>query len=202
METWGVSFYTHGLAQPLGRERGIQFTLGESTNEWSLVPPDSIWSSEKVARPKLLYIWTFLGKFGGGDVLRLTFWDHLDFGGISIALTALPSFYRKLSRVFLYAVFISPNSKEGHFMYNSKKYIKFVFKVKLPLPSSQMMDFVFLLLEGQESEQCCIFQSSGPFPPSYPTALSVSYARNHLVPCSDLHCVKHNSGSLCALSFP
>lgn len=32
-----------------------------------------------------------------------------------------------------------------------------------------------------------------------PTALSVSYARNHLVQCSDLHWVKHNSGSLCVL---
>lgn len=62
-----------------------------------------------------------------------------------------------------------------------------------------MMDIVFLLPEGQESGQFCIYRSAWPFPPSYPTTLSVSYARNHLVQCSDLHGVKHNSGSLCVL---
>lgn len=80
-----------------------------------------------------------------------------------------------------------------------KYHMKLVFKVKLPLPSSQMMDFVFLLPEGQESGQFCIYQSSWSFPPSYPTALSLSYARNQLVLCSDLHWVQHNSGSLCVL---
>lgn len=80
-----------------------------------------------------------------------------------------------------------------------KYHMRFVFKVKLPLPSSQMMDFVFLLPEGQESGQFCIYQSAWSFPPSYPTALSLFYARHQLVWCSDLHWVRHVSGSLCAL---
>lgn len=62
-----------------------------------------------------------------------------------------------------------------------------------------MMDFVFLLLEGQESGQFCIYQSAWPFPLSYPTVLSVSYARNHLVQCSDLLCVKQFWKPLCVL---
>lgn len=93
---------------------------------------------------------------------------------------------------------MSSDSKEGH-VACFKYHMKFVLRVKLPLPSSQMMDFVFFLPEGQESGQFCIYRSAWPFPPSSPAALSMSYARNQWVWCSDLHGVRHNSGSLCVL---
>lgn len=62
-----------------------------------------------------------------------------------------------------------------------------------------MMDIVFLPPEGQESGQFVFISLHGHFLPPTLVALSVSYARNHLVQCSDLHWVKHNSGSLCVL---
>lgn len=41
--------------------------------------------------------------------------------------------------------------------------VKFVFKAKLPLPSSQMMDFVFLLPEGPESGHFVFISPHGHF---------------------------------------
>ena len=145
---------------------------------------------------KLFHIGTPLGKFGEREVLRPIVWDNWNFWRISIALIA-PSLFLPWT-VFLYALRFF-RFKGRPFQVYCKHHIKIVFKVRLLLPSSQMMDIVFLLPEGQESGQFCVYRSAWPFPPSYPTALSMSYARNHWVQCSDRRWVKHDSGSLCVL---
>lgn len=59
--------------------------------------------------------------------------------------------------------------------------------------------FCFPSAWGSREWALCIYQSTRSFPSSYPRALSLSWARNQWVWRGDLHWVRHNSGSLCAL---
>lgn len=157
------------------------------------------WIIRESAQTKIIYSRAFPGQLGEGHALKLMACDNLNFWRASIAPLAPflfpPWTVQGLPGHTIH--FFRLKGRPYHVCY--KYYMKSVFKVELPLPSSQMMDFVFLLPEGQESGHFCIYQSTWSFPPSYPRALSLSYARNQLVWCSDLHWVRHNSGSLCAL---
>lgn len=129
MKMWCVSLRPPCLAQFLGAEGGFQFTLGESVKAWSLVPPD-----DQTKWPDLNHFTSehFLGSLererGLTGVLRY-FWVFGEFPWLFLLLSFS---YHELSRVFLYAFFISADSRGGRVVC-FQAHMKFVLKVKLPL---------------------------------------------------------------------
>ena len=135
MKMWRVRLRPQCLAQFPGTESGVPFTLGESMDEWVLIPRASDWASKKGARPHLFYIWAFLGQFGEREVLTLMAWDHWNLWSLSIALPALflflPWTVWGLPVCAIHFSGLTGRPCHGHFKYC----MDFVLKVKLPLPA-------------------------------------------------------------------
>lgn len=117
IKTWHVSPYPLGLAQFLGTERGIKFTSGECewmNDHWYLLIPSD--NQRKCPDLKL-----FISEHFLESLERDMFWNWWlkkiqIFAEFLLFLLLLFFFYHELSRVFLDALFISSNSKEGHIM--------------------------------------------------------------------------------------
>lgn len=86
-------------------------------------------------------------------------WDTLIFWELPLLFLSIPSFYQTVYGLPVWtAHFFGLQGKPYHVSF--KYHRAFAFKVQLPVPSSQMMDFVFLLPKGQWSRQFGIYQCS------------------------------------------